>query len=129
VQEINMKHHPDNAEDGHIFTGEPERMSEVKVAVEVPPPTLADDLLAMLSEGRHSDLTIEAAYGETPPVRFPVHSNILGLRSPVFRAALAHEMSESATRTVTVTGAHWAASNPPAEAPPRHKNTLPLAAL
>ena len=33
---------------------------------------------------------------------FPCHSVLLGLRSPVFRAALTHGMSESASRTITV---------------------------
>ena len=100
---------------------------------EVPPPTLPEELLSMLTNGVASDLTLKAAYGEAapmyaplrprPPARahprsrsrphprprphpvrryFPCHSALLGLRSPVFRAALTHGMSESTSRSITV---------------------------
>ena len=104
---------------------------------EVPPPTLPEELLSMLTGGVASDLTLEAAYGEAPPMYaplhplpaparprprsrsrplhrprsdpvrryFPCHSILLGLRSPVFRAALTHGMSESTSRTITVSTA------------------------
>lgn len=72
-------------------------------SVEVPPSTLQADLLSLLIEGRHSDVSIEAVYGEAAPVTFSAHTNILSQRSDVFAAAFSHEMRESATRTLTVT--------------------------
>ena len=72
--------------------------------VEVPPSTLAADMLSMLIEGRHSDLTLEvsAADGGKAPVRFSAHANILSQRSEVFRLTLSHEMRESETRTIVI---------------------------
>jgi len=70
--------------------------------VEVPQASMADDLLEMLDEGLFSDLAVEVAHGEAPPVRFTAHASLLAQRSAVFRAALSHEMRESETRTVQV---------------------------
>ena len=120
-----MKDHPSQ---GQVFVGKMDVVYEHKPpSVEVPPPTLKADLLSLLSphtaaaceqvppstlqadllslltEGRHSDVTIEAVYGEAAPVTFRAHTNILSQRSDVFAAAFAHEMRESATRTLTVT--------------------------
>ena len=44
---------------------------------EVPPPTLPDELLSMLTGGVASDLTLEAAYGEAPPMYAPLHPHLL----------------------------------------------------
>ena len=71
--------------------------------VEVPPSTIGDELLEMLTEGSLSDVTIEAAFEEAAPVQFTAHANILSKRSPVFAAALSHGMRESHTRLITVT--------------------------
>ena len=68
----------------------------------MPPSTLQADLLSLLTEGRHSDVSIEAVYGEAAPVAFSAHTNILSQRSDVFAAAFSHEMRESTTRTLTV---------------------------
>ena len=95
-----MKDHPS---EGPIFVGKTGVVYEHKPpSVEVPPSTLQADLLSLLTEGRHSDITIEAVYGEAAPVTFSAHTNILSQRSDVFAAAFAHEMRESTTRTLTV---------------------------
>lgn len=81
-----------------------ETSNEIKEAheVEVPPPTLAVDMLAMLAEGRYSDLTIEVAYDGESPVQFSAHMSILAQRSDVFRAALTHSLQERETKLVRV---------------------------
>jgi speckle-type POZ protein len=70
----------------------------------VPPPTLGADMLTMLTEGRHTDLTIETDGPEpgVPGPLFRAHAAVLSVRSDVFRAALTHGMQESATRTIRV---------------------------
>ena len=99
IEEAAMKEHPS---DGPIRVGKTDVVYEHKPpSVEVPPPTLQADFLSLLTEGRHSDVTIEAVYGEAAPVAFSAHTIILSQRSDVFAAAFAHEMRESATRTLT----------------------------
>ena len=102
VKESSMQQHPEHAGYGHIVTGVTDHLAECPSHIEVPPPTLPEELLSLLTGGVASDLTLEAAYGEAPPMYFPCHSVLLGLRSPVFRAALTHGMSESTSRTITV---------------------------
>jgi len=101
IEEIVMMEHPEDEQviASTIAIGS---LGPAPVAVEVPPPSMADDFLAMLSEGLHSDVTIEAAFGEATPVRFTAHANVLSKRSPVLAAALSSGMRESATRTITV---------------------------
>ena len=70
--------------------------------MQVPDSSLADDLLEMLEQERHTDLTLEAVYGDAPPVRFACHAAVLSQRSPVLRAALASGMQESTSRTIEV---------------------------
>ena len=70
--------------------------------MQVPDSSLADDLLAMLEDELHTDLTLEAVYGDAPPVRFACHAAVLSQRSTVLRAALASGMQESTSRTITV---------------------------
>jgi len=101
IEEIAMHDHP--TEGGSVCVAEIEHGSTPKPAVGVPPPTLASDFLAMLTEGRHSDVTVEALGEEAEPVRFSAHTNVLSQRSAVFAAAFAHGMRESALRTLTVT--------------------------
>ena len=99
IEEAAMKEHPSQ---GQVFVGKMDVVYERKPpSVEVPPPTLKADFISLLTEGRHSDVTIEAVYGEAAPVTFSAHTNILSQRSDVFAAAFAHEMRESATRTLT----------------------------
>ena len=101
IEEAVMKEHPSG---GQIRVGKTDVVYEHKPpSVEVPPPTLQADFLSLLTEGRHSDVTIEAAFGEAAPVAFSAHTIILSQRSDVFAAAFSHEMRESATRTLTVT--------------------------
>ena len=100
IEEAAMKEHPSQ---GQVFVGKMDVVYERKPpSVEVPPPTLKADFISLLTEGRHSDVTIEAVYGEAAPVTFSAHTNILSQRSDVFAAAFAHEMRESTTRTLTV---------------------------
>ncbi|EOD20389.1 hypothetical protein EMIHUDRAFT_117587 [Emiliania huxleyi CCMP1516] len=101
IEEAVMKEHPSG---GQIRVGKTDVVYEHKPpSVEVPPPTLQADFLSLLTEGRHSDVTIEAAFGEAAPVAFSAHTIILSQRSDVFAAAFSHEMRESSTRTLTVT--------------------------
>ena len=94
-----MKDHPSQ---GLVRVGHHASIYEHKPpSVEVPPPTLKADFISLLTEGRHSDVTIEAVYGEAAPVTFSAHTGVLSQRSDVFAAAFAHEMRESATRTLT----------------------------
>ena len=99
IEEAATKEHPS---EGLVRVGHHAPIYEhVPPSVEVPPSTLQADLLSLLIEGRHSDVSIEAVYGEAAPVTFSAHTNILSQRSDVFAAAFAHEMRESATRTLT----------------------------
>ena len=101
IKEVVMTDHPDNST---VRLGQTDHVVERALRIDVPPSTLAADYLAMLTSGSHSDLTVVAAYGEaTEPERFAVHANVLSARSAVFRASLEHGMSESASRTITVT--------------------------
>jgi len=98
IEEIAMLEHPEFC---GVCVGNFDYAQEP--AVEVPPSSLASEFLAMLTEGRHSDVTVEAAFGEAEPVRFTAHTCVLSQRSAVFAAAFAHGMRESALRTLTVT--------------------------
>ena len=99
IKEMVMPAHP---EEGQVRVGEPSEINELAPRVQVPASSLADDLLSMLEDERHADLTLEAVYGDSPPVRLACHASVLSQRSPVFRAALASGMAESASRTITV---------------------------
>eukprot|EP00316_Scyphosphaera_apsteinii_P000229 CAMPEP_0119336428 /NCGR_PEP_ID=MMETSP1333-20130426/91794_1 /TAXON_ID=418940 /ORGANISM="Scyphosphaera apsteinii, Strain RCC1455" /LENGTH=518 /DNA_ID=CAMNT_0007347229 /DNA_START=49 /DNA_END=1605 /DNA_ORIENTATION=- len=104
IQEIVMQDHPEQGRFRvayHDISSEPP--PSPLPSVEVPPSTLVEDMLALLASGTHSDLTIEAAYGDVEPMRFTAHANVLSQRSAVFHAALAHGTSECSTRTIKVT--------------------------
>jgi len=101
IEELPMAAHPED-EQIRIAQALTENVERPKL-VEVPPPTITDDLLAMLIGGWQSDITIEVVHGEeAEPVRFTAHASLLSQRSAVFAAALAHGMRESQTRTITV---------------------------
>ena len=75
--------------------------------VSVPPPSLAAEMLTMLTTGANSDLSLDVSPSAgAPPTRFAVHSYVLSMRSDVFRAALGSEMREAATRTMEVCDVH-----------------------
>jgi len=100
IEEIVMGQHPDV--DGYVDVARTTAFAAPLPAIEMPPPTMSDDMIAMLTEGRHSDVAIEAVFEGAPPMRFTAHANILSQRSPVFAASLAHGMRESTTRTIIV---------------------------
>jgi len=79
-----------------------ETIEEKEQAVNVPPSTLAEEMIAMLTEGHNSDVTIRVEPADGLPVIFAAHANILSLRSEVFRATLSHPMQESAASTIVV---------------------------
>jgi len=103
IEEDTMRAHPDH-ESGHIDVGRKTlTVEDGRDAVEVPHSRITADLLSMLTDGCHSDVTITAIFDEAAdPVHFAAHAGILSKRSPVFAAALSHGMRESETRTITV---------------------------
>ena len=100
IQERVMQETPRGLYDlGDTPAKEPER------TVELPPSTLAADMLAMVTSGQYSDLAVEVIEAEgAPPLRFDAHATILCQRSEVFRAALSHQMSESQSRVISIKG-------------------------